>query len=108
MGYETKLIFVINYRKGFKGYCSTVATLDMGKICYGEIGNLINKTRAKMTEKKKDEICKEAYAIDEAYNECYDRNGGLTTALREMPKEEQEKKTNKLFSDLYNLEEKLP
>jgi len=43
MGYETTAIFVSS-NDDFKGYCGIQATLDMGKIAYGKIAELMRST----------------------------------------------------------------
>ena len=48
MGYETRLIFIENmtpHSKKKNGYRRVLASVDMAKVCYNAVGELIGKTR---------------------------------------------------------------
>lgn len=51
MGYETKMMIVHSYDKKGGNYQEIEATLEMGRICYDAVAELIDKARAENNKK---------------------------------------------------------
>lgn len=107
MGYETNLIFVssgYSQHGKFKGFCPVEATLEMGKIHYGHVGNLIDKTKQSISEKVVHLI--EEY--NELHDKVFDHEGQTLHKIKELPKEEQQKRFEEVFTLMRKLEEQVP
>lgn len=103
MGYETKAIFVSSH-SGFKGYCSVIATLDMGKIADGHIYDLIGKAHS--TDSKTLEARVKEWRDRHDY--IFNAEGNYTDELLKMSEEDKQKEVDKLFEMQHKLDERLP
>lgn len=111
MGYETKLIFVTNHRKKKEGrpvdYCSVVATLEMGKICYDFVGDLIGKLQ-KIVKPLEELYRNKIKEMEEVHKELFNSDGNWTEELAKLPKAEQDKRYAVYSKIRIALEKKLP
>ena len=109
MGYETNLIFISNSTakgKKYTGYCHVEASLQMGKVCYGEIQTLLNT--AKLPDEKHDEMTKEIEKRESEYREVFNREGNYTEEMLELTEAKREKTVHNMFAKTKKLGNKLP
>lgn len=109
MGYETKVMFVTNYQKKGTavGYCRQEASLEMGKICSGKVGELIDRLQNEvkpLEEKYRDQI-KE---IEEDSRKIYDRDGNYLEEISNLPEKKKKLISQKHFKKQKALEVVLP
>jgi len=102
MGYETTAIFVSS-NDDFKGYCGIQATLDMGKIAYGKIAELMsNIDRHDNADLK---VLEQEWK--KQHEHCF-INGDYTPELKAMDKGDRNIEIDKVFALENKLDKKLP
>lgn len=101
MGYETRLIFVSDWEKKFKGFGSAEATLEMGCISYGFIAELIKKLRS--NNKLIRPINKKIDRFEELQKKVYGDDGNYPEDFKSLDRKEQ----RKLEKEHWQLEKEL-
>ncbi|NOQ37613.1 hypothetical protein GQ472_01870 [archaeon] len=103
MGYETELIFIqVNHR--LKGFQRVIATLQMGKICYGKIYQLVQESKVHDKDQK---LGAEIDAYERQAGRCYIADGDYTETLKKMPEQERKAEIDKLLKMSATLDRKL-
>jgi len=104
MGYETKLIFITGRKR--TGYQSDEASLEMGKVCNDEIGDLIGRLR--MANRKNANLSADITEWENEHNRIYTQAGNYTPEVDALQLSEQKKATDALFKMERILGKKLP
>ena len=104
MGYETTLFFVNTYGNK-SGFCNIEASLELCKVAYDEMGDLINKAGVHKDAEKKHSLIKKhqqlyktIYDAEGNYQETYDE---LSDETKKKIKQDYDKASKELDSKLY-------
>ena len=104
MGYETTLFFVNTYGNK-SGFCNIEASLELCKVAYDEMGDLINKAGVHKDAEKKHSLIKKHQQL---YKTIYNSEGNysdeyneLTTDTRQKLEKDFDKTRKELDSKLY-------
>lgn len=105
MGYETTAIFVAS-TKNFKGWCEIIASVEMCKIAYGSMAELINKHDARTTSSDSP-----LHKLVNDYEKQYDlvfAGGDYTGEMKELSENDRDKEVKKIFDIQRKLDKELP
>lgn len=110
MGYETCLLFVSNWKKGFTGYCSIEASLEMGKCSgYDAISELMEKAQAKHTKKETAALKSLIAEHEHGHKSMFTEEGNYTPEYAAMNEKFAQKAYNELIAKPAKaLEKRLP
>lgn len=111
MGYDTKLVFVSNSGHRSKGrmvgYCSVIATLEMGCCSYHDMGDLINKCRENNKEHEADLLVNVERAR-ELYKNLFTSDGEYTEEVAGLTKEARQERIDAYYKLKKAIEKRLP
>lgn len=107
MGYETTLIFIANYSKKPVGYHRIIASVEMGKVAYDEVGKLINELQ-KLDEKDNADLKSRIEEYTKLHNEMFNSEGEYTEKYAVMPEVKRKKAYAKYFRKRMYVERRKP